>query len=159
TLWVGRRVIDTQNVDGAMWLALVGVVCMGVGMRVRLTPLPPSRQLELDDRPNTWFYIRWLLIAGTFASMAPGATNLLGPNFRHIMEILLTTVPTVALLLLLRKCLTDKGSRLDRGVLWLYFPVRILGGLASGWLGSVTNVGLICGVMYIVVRRKIPWTT
>ena len=34
-------------------------------------------------------------------------------------------MPTVALLLLLRKCLTDKGSKLDRTLLWFYFPVRI----------------------------------
>jgi len=42
----GRRIMDTESVDGAMWLALVGVVCMGVGMRVRVTPLPPSRHLN-----------------------------------------------------------------------------------------------------------------
>jgi hypothetical protein len=157
TLWVGHRIIHTESVDGAMWLALVGVVCMGMGMRVRVTPLPPSRHLELDDKQTSWFYIRFVLVAGTFGNMA-GATDLLGPDGRHIMEIVVTTVPTVALLLLLRKCLTGEGSKLDRTLLWFYFPVRIVGGLASGWVGSITNVGLICGVMYIHLRRKIPWT-
>jgi len=74
------------------------------------------------------------------------------------MSILASTVPTVALLLLLRKCLTDKGSMLDRTLLWVYFPVRVVSGLASGWLGFVVGVGFICGVMYFLVRRKIPLT-
>ena len=78
TLWVGRRIIDTESVDGAMWLALVGVVCMGVGMRVRVTPLPPSRHLELDDKPH-YLDLRPIRSSrGTLASMAPGATDLLG---------------------------------------------------------------------------------
>jgi hypothetical protein len=114
--------------------------------------------LELDDKESSWIYIRFVLIAGTLGSMTPGITGLLGSDGRHIVEILVTTVPTVALLMLLRKCLTGKGSQLDRNVLWVYFPVRIVGGLASGWVGSITNVGLICGVMYILIRRKIPWT-
>jgi hypothetical protein len=158
THWVGRGIIETESVDGAMCLALVGVVCMGVGMRVRVTPLPPSRHLELDDKQPSWHYVRFVLVAATLVSLVPGANSLLGPSGRQIMEILISTVPTVALLLLLRKCLTDKGSMLDRALIWIYFPVRIVVGLASGWLGSVVGVGFICGVMYFLVRRKIPLT-
>jgi hypothetical protein len=154
----GRRIIDTESVDDAMWLALVGVVCMGVGMRVRVTPLPPSRHLELDDKQTSWLYVRFVLVAATLISLVPGANNLLGPDGQHIMSILSSTVPTVALMLLLRKCLTDKGSMLDRTLLWVYFPVRIVGALASGWVGSVIGVGFVCGVMYFLVRRKLPLT-
>jgi hypothetical protein len=154
----GRRIIHTESVDAAILLALVGVGCMGVGMRARVTPLPASRQLEMDDKETSWHYVRFVLIAATLGSLAPGANSLLGPDGGHIMDILFSTVPTVALLLLLRKCLTDKGSVLDRTLLWIYFPVKIISGLASGWLGSVVGVGLICGVMYFLVRRKIPWT-
>src|ERR1700730_8110555 len=103
---VGRRIFDAEGVDGALWLALVGVVCIGVGMRVRVTPLPPSRQLELDDKQTSWHYVRFVLVAATLVSLVPGAISLLGPGGRQIMEILISTVPTVALLLLLRKCLT-----------------------------------------------------
>jgi hypothetical protein len=155
---LGRRIIHAESADAAILLALVGVGCMGVGMRVRVTPLPPSRQLELEDKQISWHYVRFVLLASTLVSLAPGAYSLLGPDGQNIMEILLATVPTVALLLLLRKCLTDKGSVLDRTLLWVYFPVRIVSGLASGWLGSVVGVGFICGVMYFLVRRKIPLT-
>ena len=154
----GRRIVDTESIDDAISMALVGVLCLGIGMRVRMTPLPPSRHLELDDKETTWHYIRFVLVTGTLVSLVPGANNLLGPDGWHIMAIVSSTVPTVALLLLLRKCLTDKGSTFDRSLLWAYFPVRIVGGLASGWVGSVIGVGFICGVMYFLVRRKIPLT-
>jgi hypothetical protein len=156
-LGFGRRVINSESVDDAILLALVGVGCMGVGMRVRVPPLPSSRHLELDDKQISWHYVRFVLVAATLVSLAPGA-NILGPDGQHIMNILTSTVPTVALLLLLRKCLTDKGSMLDRTLLWVYFPVRIVSGLASGWLGFVVGVGFVCGVMYFLVRRKIPLT-
>jgi len=155
----GRRIIHSESVDAALLLALVGVACMGVGMRVQVTPLPPSRHLELDDKEISWHYVRFVLVAATLVSLAPGAYSVLGSNGQNIVNILVSTVPTVALLLVLRKCLTDKGSRLDRVLLWVYFPVRIVSGLASGWLGSVVGVGFICGVMYFLVRRKIPLTT
>jgi oligosaccharide repeat unit polymerase len=157
-LGFGRRIINTESVDDAILLALVGVVCMGVGMRVRVTPLPPLRHLELEEKQISWHYVRFVLVAATLVSLAPGAFSLLGSDGQHIMSILSSTVPTVAFLLLLRKCLTDKGSMLDRTLLWVYFPVRIVSALASGWLGFVVGVGFVCGVMYFLVRRKIPLT-
>jgi hypothetical protein len=152
------RIVHTESVDDAMLLALVGVGCLGLGMRVRVNPLPPSRHLEMDDKQTSWHYVRFVLVAATLVSLVPGADSLLGPDGQHILDILFSTVPTVALLLLLRKCLTDKGSLLDRTLLWVYFPVKIVNGLASGWLGSVVGIGFICGVMYFRVRRKIPLT-
>jgi hypothetical protein len=157
-LGFGRRITNTESVDDAILLALVGVGCMGLGMRVRVTPLPPSRHLELDDKQISWHYVRFVLVAATLVTLAPGAYSLLGSDGQHIMNILTSTVPTVALLLLLQKCLTDKGSMLDRTLLWVYFPVRIVSGLASGWLGFVVGVGFVCGVMYFLVRRKVPFT-
>jgi len=47
---------------------------------------------------------------------------------------------------------------LDRTLLGVYLPVRIVGALASGWVGSVIGVGLVCGLMYFLVRRKVPFT-
>jgi hypothetical protein len=158
TPWVGHRIMRAESVDGAMLLALVGVVCLGLGMRVRVNPLRPSRHFELYDSQTSWFYVRFILVAATLVNLAPGASNLLGSEGQHIMEILLSTVPAVAMLLLLRRCLANKGSMLDRALLWAYFPVRIVGGLASGWLGSVVGVGFMCGVMFFLVRRKIPLT-
>jgi hypothetical protein len=157
-LRLGRGVVAVEEVTGAVWLALVGVVCIGAGMKVHIPQLTPERQLELDDHPTSWIYVRWILVLGTLGSLIPGFYNLLGADGRHIMQILISTVPTVALMLLLRRCLEEKESRLDRALLWGYFPVRIVIGLASGWLGSAVSLGLVCGAMYLFVRRKVPWT-
>ena len=157
-LWVGRGYIAPESVTGAMWLALVGVLCIGLGMKVPVAVLQDSRQLELSDHPTTWPYVRLLLIAGTLGSLASGSTKLLGTNGRNVVEILISTVPTVALMLLLRRCLEDKDAKLDRLLLAIYFPLRIVAGLASGWLGSVVSLGLMCGALYMLIRRKVPWT-
>jgi len=37
--------------------------------------------------------------------------------------------------------------------------VHLLGGLSSGWLGSLVSFGLTLGAFYVVIHRKIPWVT
>jgi hypothetical protein len=162
-LRIGRASVQAFQVDdvtGAMWLAFVGVVCLWAGMRVQVPFLAPSRQLELSNHPTTWPYVRLILVAGTLGSVIPGSNRLLGEDGRNIMIILISIVPMVALMLLLRRCLveTEKSSRLDRTILSIYFPIRIVIGLASGWLGSALSLGLVCGAMYLLIRRKLPWT-
>ncbi len=145
-------------ITGTLRLTLVGVLCMWTGMKLQLPVLVPSRQPQLMDDPTSWAYVRLILVMGTLASLAPGATGMLGTGGRQIMEILISIVPTVALMLLLRRYLEGKGSPVDRFLLCIYFPVKIVLGLASGWMGSIVNLGLICGATYFLVRRKIPWT-
>lgn len=162
--WLGRELsgnhiilLDPEIINEAVWLALVGVLCMGLGMRVPIDVLAPSRQLELTEYPTSWIYVRLILVAGTLGSFAPRSYNMLGAEGLKIMEILLSTVPAVALLLLLQRCLTGRGTKVDRVLLWVYFPIRIVGGLASGWMSSAVSLGIICGAMYFLIRRKIPW--
>lgn len=157
TLWVGRRAFNTASVDEAVLLALVGVISLGLGMKVRIQPPSALRELDLDDRSASWFYVRLILLIGTLGALLPESRDILGANGRQIMDILISTVPVVALLLLLRRFLTNPNSRFDRGLLCAYFPLRILAGLSSGWVGSVVSLAVVCGVMYILVRRKIPW--
>jgi hypothetical protein len=157
-LKLNRGVVAVDNVTGAVWLALVGVLCFGAGMKIYVPVEKQSLQLDLYDQTTSWIYVRWILVLGTLGGVIPGASSLLGADGRHIMQIFLSTVPTVALLLIFRKCLEEKESKLDRALLWAYFPLRIVIGLASGWLGSTVNLWLVCGAMYVIVRRKIPWT-
>lgn len=149
--------IDSQTIEQALWLAVVGVVCLGLGMRIQLPVLKPGHQLELVDRPSSWSHVQLILVAGTIAGAFPASRSLLGAEGRQVMEILISTVPTAALILLLGKCLQGRGSRLDRALLWMYFPFRIVAGIASGWMGATVNVAVMCGAVYLIVRRKVPW--
>jgi hypothetical protein len=154
----GYSVVEVNDVDGAMRLALVGVACVGLGMNVQLSFLRPSRQLELNDHATSWLYVRLILVAGTVGSLAANnSTKLLGPQGRNVMEILISTVPMTAMLLLLRKCLTDRGAKLDKLLLSIYFPVMVVGGIASGWVGASVTLGLVFGAMYVLVHGKVPW--
>lgn len=148
---------DQNGVTRALWLALVGVVCMGAGMNLRIPLLARADQPDLKDRPKSWIYVRIILVVGTLASLVPGIANVLGAGGRQIIEILTSFVPTVALLLLLRRYLDGTASTQDKVLLSMFFPIKLVGGLASGWLGSALLLGLVCGAMYIVARRRIPW--
>jgi hypothetical protein len=150
-------IVVAQSTDAAMLLAIVGVLSIGAGMKVPVRVLQPAHQLEIDDHPTSWIYVRSVMAVGTLAKLVPGSTKLLGTEGRQIMEILISTVPTVALMLILRRCLLNKGSKLDRAMLWIYFPVSLLGALASGWVGSSTSLAVLCGAMYILIRRQVPW--
>jgi hypothetical protein len=159
TMLTGHGIIGTDEkaVTRAMWLALIGVVCMWAGMKVRIPFLAPPHQPELKDRPESWVYVRSILVMGTLASLVPGITSVLGAGGRQIIEILISTVPTVALLLFLRRYLDGKGTTLDKVILGVFFTLRLVGGLASGWLGSALILGLVGGAMYVVARRRVPW--
>ncbi len=159
-MYVGRfGVVEAQATDDAMLLAVVGVSCLGAGMRIPVAVLQPLRQLELQAGSTSWIYLRWILVIGTLVKLAPNSSMWLGADLRQVIEILISTVPTTALILLLQRCLTDKGSKLDRALLWAYVPVTIVGALASGWVGSTVYLGLSCGATYLCIRGRIPWKT
>jgi hypothetical protein len=144
-----------DNADGALWLAVVGVVCIGLGMQV---PLPkPARQLDIDNHTASWSYVQAILVLGTMASVFPTSAGVLGTQGRQIMSILLSTVPTVALLLVLQRYLEGRGTQLDRVLIWVCLPFRLLVHLASGWTGATVHLVLISAAMYLLIRRKVPW--
>ena len=73
------------------------------------------------------------------------------------MEIVISTVPTVALMLILRKCLIDRGSKLDRVLSVYLFSCDAPWGLASGWVGSSAILAFITTAMYTFIRGRVPW--
>jgi hypothetical protein len=51
-----------------------------------------------------------------------------------------------------------QASPVDKVSLLVTAVLRVGGALASGWLSPVTTLGLTVAALYIVVRRRIPWT-
>jgi len=157
-VFVGRYGnVTAGSVTETMRMALVAILCVWAGMKVPLPVPPPDRQFEIDGLPGSWLYVRVLLLGCTALSFVPNVTLLVGGGARNILEILLDLIPTVALLMLLRKCLSTGGEYEDRVTLWIYFPLRLLAGLASGWLGSVAILAVLCGAGYYLTRYRIPW--
>ena len=65
-------------------------------------------------------------------------------------------VPTVGFVILFRNYMRGRCAPLDRAIVYVYGPLRILLGISSGWLGPVLNLVIVCGVVYLTERKKIP---
>ena len=145
------------TVTAAVRMALVGVTCLWVGMRVPLQVWAAKQLPDIVDRPSSWVYVRIVLIVGTALGVRSGSVWLLGEEARQIMTTLVTVVPDVAFVLLLDRYLRGAASSADRFILIGCGIVRVLGGLASGWLGPTVAWGLTCGALLLLRRRTFPW--
>ena len=146
-------------VTDATWMALVGVMCLWVGMRIPVSPWVPAHLPDIVDRRPSWAYVRAVLIVGVALGMRPSVVFIFGAEARQIMMTLITVVPGVAFVLLFNRYLSGNASRLDRIVLIVCAAARLLGGLASGWLGPTVAWGITCGALVLLKRRKFPWAT
>ncbi len=159
-IFVGRFVpVGDDYVSEAVQMALVGVVCIWAGMKLPLKA-PTTLQLpDIDEHAgSSWAYLRAVLVATTLVGLYAPSVYWLGAGGRNVMTILTTITPTVAFLLLLRRYWKGNGSPVDKPLLIGIALVHLVGGLSSGWLGSVVNFGLTLGAFYVVIHRRIPWT-
>ena len=144
-------------VTSVVRMALVGVACLWLGMRTPVRIWVPEHLPDIVDRPANWTYVRLVLIAGLALAVRAGSTYMLGVDARQLMTTLVSVVPDVAFVLLFNRYLSGTATRLDRGLLIGCGGVRVLGGLASGWLGPVVAWGVTCGALVLLKRRRFPW--
>jgi len=164
--WGERRIftghfvpIGEEYVTEAVLMAFLAVVCLWVGMKAPWSAANTSRMPDLDERSaSSWAYLRVVLVVTTSLSLYRPSIYWFGAGGRNVMTILTAMIPTVAFLLLLRNYWKGNGSPVDKPLLIAISLVHLVGGLASGWLGSVVSFGLTLGAFYIVIHRRIPWT-
>ena len=143
-------------ITDATWMALVGVVCLWSGMRMPMPIWDPSKLPDILDRRASWAYVRALLIAGIAFGLSPGTVWIFGAEGRQLMITLTTVVPDVAFVLLFDRYLSGRSAPIDRVLLVTCGAARLLGGLASGWLGPTVGWGVTCGALFLLRRRKFP---
>src|SRR5436190_11656676 len=145
-----------STITEATWMALVGVVCLWSGMRVPLPIWDPSKLPDILDQRASWAYVRAVLIAGVALALRPGTALILGAEGRQLMITLTTVVPDVAFVLLFDRYLRGRSAPIDRVLLVTCGAARLLGGLASGWLGPTVGWGVTCGALFLLRRRRFP---
>jgi len=144
-------------VTAVLFMALLGVVAFGLGLRIRLFQFSSwTIARRKSDEKGFWDYVRLLLISGVAFSYLPSAIYLFGESGRNWMLALQSTVPLFAAVLLLRKYFQGSATRLDQALILFYVLSRILTGLGSGWSGSIFYLGLAIGLVYLLERRRIP---
>lgn len=70
--------------------------------------------------------------------------------------ILTSTVPLALFVLLFRKLLRRQANHGEVLLIGAFLSGRFLAGIASGWLGASVSIMIICSIVYLYERRKIP---
>lgn len=148
---------NEELVTETMRLAVIGVFALWLGMRTPVTVWVPANLPDIVDHPRSWAYVQLVLLAGVGFRIYSGSAWLLGAGGRQAMVTLATVVPNVAFVLLLRRYLRGVSTQGDRLILSLTIGILVMGGLASGWLGSVALVAVMYGAVVLMERRRIPW--
>jgi hypothetical protein len=159
-LFAGRFVpLSEDYLTQAMLMALLAVGCQRIGMKTPVGTAFTQRLPDIDQRASSsWAYIRGVLVITTLIGLYGPSIYLLGGNGRNIMIILTTTIPTAAFLLLLRRCWTGNASPVDKPLLFVVAAARVVGFLASGWMGPTVGLGLTVVGLFVLIHRRIPWT-
>lgn len=154
--YFGRRVLTEAAITESLYLAVASVICLWLGMRAAasLHWLPRTRA-DVSDSPNRWNYLRLVFIVGTLVKIVVPITAL-GAGGRQIVSSFENTVPVVSFAIFVRYYLQGKLVRFDKLLIFGYVLVAVVLGFASGWLGSVVSIGVVCLVIYSYERRRFP---
>ncbi len=149
-------VFDEATIDSSMLLGVLGVVALGIGMKIPFRPLKASAMPDVVDSEGSWKYLYCVLAGGGILSLHQAYTQALGTGGRMILVILATSVPLTICAMLAIKRLDGTATHGNKLALLIFLVGRGVAGIASGWLGSVVTLCLILGFVYTSERRRIP---
>lgn len=152
----GRRVLPDSAITGALSLAVLGIGCLWLGMRVaNASHWVPHIKRDVSNDASKLTYLRIVFVCGTLVKVFVPITAL-GMGARQLVSNFENIVPVVSFAIFVRHYLrgTLRGS--DKILVVGYALVAAIVGIASGWLGSAVNLGLVFIVIYVYEKRKFP---
>jgi hypothetical protein len=156
SLITGGHQLSDDAITRSLYLAVLGVPALGVGIRIAgRWRFMESFRPDIHRSPWRWNYLRFALLATTFLRIAvPIGT--LGGGGRQFLAIVETVVPSVTFVVLLRYYLRGAAIPIDKALLAGYAGVALIGGIASGWLGSFIGLAVMATGVFVYERRKFP---
>jgi hypothetical protein len=151
----GREVSEAA-ITTTLLMVAVGIGSLWLGMRARVGRFVVPRNISIEAPGSRRNYVRVVLAIGCVFNTYDVSTYVLGEGGRQVITLGLTVAPLVAFALLFRSHLRGDSSPFDRLLMLAFVGTRLLNGLSSGWLGVSASLILICGVIYIAERRRIP---
>ena len=152
----GRRVLTESAITDAMLLAVFGVACLWLGMRIAIFfHWVPNLKRDVSSDPAKLNYLRLIFVLGTLVKVFVPITAF-GAEGRQIVSNFEITVPVVSFAIFVRYYLRGRLHKIDKILIGGYGLVSVIVGISSGWLGSVVSVALVCVVIYIYERRRFP---
>ena len=149
--------VNEDYITPVIGMAVVAVLSLWAGIEMPLEIALPDRLPYIPENHKNLTYLRAMLLASAVSGFFPGLAYMLGTDARQVMVILMSSVPVVAYVILLDRCLSRRAVLADKITLACYVAIRILGSLASGWLGPLVGLGLTTVGLYIYKTRRVPW--
>ena len=164
-LFLGRPPVDPQtrvrfhepDVFAVLEMVCLGVVGLGIGMKVRLRPLHASWLPDILDSPGTWRYLYCLMIVGMVISLRED-WRVLGAGGAQLMIGLANVVPLAICAMLGIRVMQGTATKPQRIALGGFLAARALVGIAMGELGPVAFTAGMLGLGYLSERRRLPVT-
>jgi hypothetical protein len=151
----GRELSNT-GITLAMLMAVLGVGSLWLGMHARLGRRLAPRQLSINLAPSRQPYVRAVLAVGCFLNIYDLSPYILGEGGRQLTGIVTSAVPMLAFVILFRYYLRGESTQVDRILMAAFVVSRLFNGLSSGWLGVSMSLIVVCGIVYLAERRRLP---
>ncbi len=152
----GRRILPESAITAALLLAVLGVACIWLGMRVaQAFHWVPKINKDVASDPSRWAYLRVIFVVGTLVKIFVPITAL-GMGGRQFVSNFENTVPVVTFAIFIRHYLRGTLRKPDKILVAGYAVVSVIAGISSGWLGSAVNLGLVFIVIYVYEKRRFP---
>jgi hypothetical protein len=150
------REISEAAITFTLLLAALGVSALLLGMELSKRSIKMKGSSTISLKTRNMNYVRLLLVAVSLLGLSDALPLMLGAGGRQGIAILVTAVPTTAFVILLGSYLKDEATLLDKFLVVFFLGLRLITGLASGWLGSFASLIIICAFVYLAQFRKLP---
>lgn len=151
-----RRELSDEGVTQALLMVALGVGSLWLGMNARVGRRFAPHNLSINLMPSRRPYLRAVLAVGCLLNFYDISPYILGEGGRQLTLLLISLVPMLAFVILFRDSLRGDTTQLDKILMSAFVVSRLFNGLSSGWLGVSMSLILICGVVYLAERRKLP---
>ena len=149
--------VPEDAVTAALLMALVGMVCLWLGMKSGIGRfVSPRILLSFEFTPSSVTYLRSVVVIGIILSVFRTSFLVLGEGGRQFVVIMLSVVPMLAFAVLFSNFVRGKSSVIDKVLILAFLLVRFVSGLSGGLLADSASVIVICGAVYLTERRKVP---
>jgi len=149
------RLISDQAVTETMLLVVLGIIFLWLGTRSGFGKrLAPINFPQLNTSKTNMIYLKGLAIVGLAVSryVYVGASG----SAEQVTQAIETTLFMTIILILLERTLSGVSGRGEKVLMWVLFGGRLLVGVASGWMGPAMTMGMMCGMVYVRKRHKLP---
>jgi O-antigen polysaccharide polymerase Wzy len=155
-LVTGNHELSEDAITRSLYLAALGVAALWAGIRVtRSWRFMESFRPDIHRSPARWHYLRFAMLA-TMSLRIAVPIDAFGGGARQFLAIVEIIVSSITFVILLRYYLRGSAIPLDKTLLAGYVVVALVGGIASGWMGSFVGLAIMATGVYVYERGKLP---